>query len=122
MSAPSSRLLELEQVGDVIVAIVILRKILDEQMTEAIGGRLLGLVKDESTARMVLDFSAVEFLTSVMFGKIIALHRRTESLGGGLSVCGLQPRVQEIFDLLRLPLILHIYDSRQEALQALGQD
>lgn len=120
MSAPSSRLLAVERIGDVTVAAITIRKVLDEQMTEAIGGQLLGLVKDADTARLVLDLSAVEFLTSVMFGKIIALHRRTEALGGGLSVCGLQPRVQEIFDLLRLPLILHIYGTRQEALQALG--
>src|SRR5438105_2551789 len=110
MSAPTDdRLLEVEQVGEVTLVKLTPRKILEERTTESIGQQLFGLVKDLGCHKLVLNFGRVERLTSVMLGKVVMLHRKTEEAGGRLTLCQIQPKVYEIFELLKLPRVLNIY-------------
>jgi anti-sigma B factor antagonist len=111
-------LLEVEQVGDVTLVKVTQPRILDEEMTEEIGGQLFSLVKDLGCRKLVLNFDRVERLTSVLLGKLVLLHRKVEDAGGRLILCNIQPRVYEIFELLRLPHVLNIRAGEQQALQA----
>jgi stage II sporulation protein AA (anti-sigma F factor antagonist) len=111
-------LLEVEQVGEVTVVKLTQAKILDEEATQEIARLLLGMVTDLGHRNLVLNFDRVERLTSVLLGKLVLLHRKAEEAGGQLMLCHIQPRVYEIFELLRLPYVLNICDDEQQALQA----
>jgi stage II sporulation protein AA (anti-sigma F factor antagonist) len=111
-------LLEVEQVGEVTLVKLTEPKILEERTTEEIGNQLLGLVEELGHRNLVLNFDRVERLTSVMLGKVVMLHHKAEEAGGQLMLCNIQPRVYEIFELLRLPHVLNICDGEQQALQA----
>ena len=114
---PHSYLLEVEQIGEVTVIKFTPRKILEEDTTEVIGEQLFSLVKNAGCRKLVLDFSRVERLTSVMLGKVVALHQKAEAAGGRLNLCKIQPRVYEIFELLKLPRVLNIYHEEHQALE-----
>src|SRR3712207_5214109 len=111
MSAPSpSRLLDIQQMGDVTVVKINPRNLMEEATAKAIGEQLLSLVKEAGCSKLVLDLSKVERITSMALGKVVGVHKEAEAAGGRLTLCKIQPRVKAIFDLLKLPTVLHIYD------------
>jgi anti-anti-sigma factor len=62
---------------------------------------LLSLIQS-GYVRIVLDFSTVEHLTSGILGVVVEAHRRCEALGGRLKLCGLEPRLAEVFTIARV--------------------
>ncbi len=111
-------LLEVEQVKDVTLVKLNRRNILEEDTTEEIGSQLFSLLNDLGCRNLILNFDRVERLTSVMLGKVVQLHRRAQEAGGRVMLCNIQPRVYEIFELLRLPRVLNICAEEQPALRA----
>ena len=109
-------LLEIEQNGDVTLAKLTSRKILDEETTVLIGNQLLSLVKVQGCRKLILNFATVERLASVMLGKLVALNRQITAVGGRLALCQITPPVFEIFEILKLDQLLNIYEDEQQAL------
>ncbi len=61
---------------------------------------------------LLLDFSNVEFLTSVELGTLITLHKRMKASGGRLTLFNLNAQVYEVFTVTNLHSVLGI--CRQE--------
>jgi anti-anti-sigma factor len=115
---PNVPWLTTEQLGDVTLVKLTATTILDESMVNTIGRQLLQLVEERECPRLVLDFSEVERMTSTLFGKLIALHKKVTEAHGRLALCGLSADVHALFDLLRLNRLFTICKSEQEALQS----
>jgi anti-anti-sigma factor len=94
--------LELEQVGEVTVVRIGGTRLLDGPQVDALGRALLGLAEDPGRAWMVLDFGAVEFLSSAMLPALLSLRKVLLAQGGGLALCGLRPAVGEVFTITGL--------------------
>jgi anti-anti-sigma factor len=95
------------------------RTILDPDVIELVGERLLGLVRGEGRRKFVLDFARVESLTSGMLGKFVALHQAVEADGGRLVFCSVGPFLQQIFAICNVPKASPILDDEAEAVRAL---
>ena len=117
-SQPKRRRLELEQIGDVTVVNFIDKKILDEQSIQTIGDQLFSLVDQENCRQMLLNFGNVEFLSSAALGKLIALHKKLQAVGGRLILCNIDPEIYEVFEITRLDKFFNIQKEEQAALQA----
>jgi anti-anti-sigma regulatory factor len=111
--------LELEQIGEVVVAKFNTTAILDEEKLSVIGKQMSSLGEEAGYRCVLLNFAAVERLSTEMLAKVLGLHRKIKARGGKLVLCAIKPKLYEIFDTLKLPKILSIYGSEQEALQAL---
>jgi anti-sigma B factor antagonist len=109
--------LKVESVGEVAVVRFLQPRVLDEEVINYIGQELLRLVT-EGCRRIVLDFRAVEALATHMLGELIVVHKRLQAAGGRLAVCELRPPLREVFELLKLSQVFHIYDTEQDALQS----
>ena len=70
--------------------------------------------------RIVLDFSAVEYISSVGLRVLILASKQVKKQGGALAVCGLQPVVREIFEISRFNLVLDVFPALREALAQLS--
>ena len=113
-------LLEATQHGDVTVVRFTHRTVLAPDAVEAVGERLLALVRSEGRRKLALDFTRVESLTSAMLAKLIALHRAVEADGGRLVFCGVGTFLQQIFTLCHIPQAIPIYADQTEAVRALS--
>jgi anti-sigma B factor antagonist len=71
----------------------------------------------EEGARLVLDLSEVEFIDSSGLGRIIGALRSFRDRGGDMRICGAQPTVSILFDMVRLHEIVGI-DADAEAAEA----
>ena len=66
----------------------------------------------------MVNFARVERLITLLIGKIMAIHRTLQSLGGRLAVCQIPPPVMEIFQILNLGRVLNLYPEEQQALES----
>ena len=117
-SQPRRRRLEVEDIGDVTVINFVDRKILDEQNIQIIGEQLFSLVDEVGRRKILLNFGNVEFLSSAALGKLIALHKKLQAVGGRLILCNIDPEIYEVFEITRLDKFFNIQKEEQAALQA----
>jgi anti-anti-sigma factor len=74
---------------------------------------------DARPAALLLDFSGVDYISSVGLRVVMMAARRMQARGARLAVAGLQPLVREIFEISRFHLIVEVFATPSEALQAL---
>lgn len=112
------RSLEVSEVGDVTVVRFVDRKILDEANIQGLGQELFQLVEEENRAKLLLNFSTVEFLSSAALGKLITLDKKVKAHGGKLKLSNIRPEIYEVFAITKLNKLFDIRDDESDALAA----
>lgn len=69
---------------------------------------------------VVLDFSAVEYISSAGLRTLMMASRRAKASNGIFAIAALQPLVQEVFAISRFNLIMPCYVSVDAACKVLG--
>src|SRR2546430_13402041 len=110
---PRRRRLEVEDIGDVTVVNVVDRRILDEQNIQVIGEQLFSLVDEVGRRKILLNFGNVEFLSSAALGKLIALHKKLQAVGGRLILCNIDPEIYEVFEITKLNKLFNIHKEER---------
>jgi anti-anti-sigma factor len=77
-------------------------KILGDEVADELRDQLLAVVVQSGCHTVILDFSAVTFLSSSGFRPLLSLHRLLRQHEGKLLLCGLREDVREIFEVTRL--------------------
>jgi anti-anti-sigma factor len=109
--------LQIKQRGPVTVVTFTTHSIVAEEDIWAIGRHLAG-VAERGECWLVLDFGCVEHLNSLMLARLVSLFHKIQVGGGRLVLCGLTPRLREMFDLLSLQQLIPIYADQQQALDS----
>jgi stage II sporulation protein AA (anti-sigma F factor antagonist) len=68
--------------------------------------------------QVVLCMDQVTFIDSSGIGVLFGRQRRMASRGGALSIASPGPQARRALDLLGVPSIMRVYDSREQALAA----
>jgi anti-anti-sigma factor len=76
----------------------------ENMLARELEGRTDGL--EES--HLLLDFTNVQYLTSVELGTLIGLHKRMQASGGRLTLFNLNAEIYEVFTVSRLQTLLGI--------------
>ena len=92
--------------------------IADDDTVRVIGSELLGLAGDPGRHHFVLDFAAVQRLSSATLGMLVAFGKRVRETGGDLALCSLAPWVHLKFERSRLDNLFRICRDEREALHA----
>jgi anti-sigma B factor antagonist len=112
------RRLEVAEVGDVTVVRFVDRKILDEGNIQEMGQELFQLVEEEKRAKLLLNFSSVDFLSSAALGKLITLDKKVKAHSGKLKLSNIRPEIYEVFAITKLNKLFDIKDDEAAALAA----
>ena len=110
--------LEVTDVGDVTVVRLTDRKVVDETNIQELGREVFGLVEDEHRKNLLLNFSAVGFLSSSALGKLITLDKKVKANGGKLKLSNIRPEIYEVFAITKLNKLFEIKDDEAAALAA----
>ncbi len=78
---------------------------------------LINLV-DVKRKQLILDLSALEFISSVGLGGIIAAHLRCRHCDGSIKLVSPQPAIRELLNVTKLTKLFPIYDSVESAIAA----
>ena len=73
----------------------------------------------QKTARMLLDFSGVNYIDSSGLATLIEYFQSVQGFGGKLALACLTPRVKNVFEIVRLEQIFALYPDIPSALTAL---
>jgi anti-anti-sigma factor len=69
-------------------------------------------------ARLVLDFAAVEFVSSAGLRAILLAAKRGKSAGCTIAVSGLRDHIREVFELSGFHHLVAVHPTLEEALRS----
>ncbi len=69
---------------------------------------------------VVFDLSDVKFFGSVFLSLLLRCHKYAKSRGGEIVLCGASQLARELLSVTALDTLWAIYDTRQEALDAVA--
>ena len=94
--------------------------VLDIATSQSLAKRILRLTDGPTPPRILIDFSAVQFIASRMLGILVELTKRADTCHGQVIVCGLRPDVYKVFRVMRLDELLTVVEDKVEAMRRLG--
>lgn len=117
MSTPQR--ISLAESGAVTVVTFNDSKIIDEQAIQELGQELINLVEQDERGKIVLNFSAVEFLSSAALGKLISFEKKARTKKTQLVLTNIRPEIYEVFAITKLTKLFTIKDDEADALAVL---
>ncbi|MDP7035439.1 MAG: STAS domain-containing protein [Planctomycetota bacterium] len=110
--------LVVEKSGEICVAYIQDSAILDENNIKALAEELMTLAESRNKVKILINFEKVEYLSSAVLGKLIALHKKVAEMKGSLKLCGIRDTILEVFRVTKLDKFFDIYDSQQKAMKS----
>lgn len=91
--------------------------VVDDAVVNRIEAAARQVLEDFPGQRLLIDFGKVTYVSSAMFGRLIALNRLMKARGWRLLVCGMSPLIREMFAVTHLDQLFDFFDDRQAALR-----
>ncbi len=110
------RRVEVNEVGEVTVVRFRDQKIIEDINIQELGHELFRLVEEDNREKLLLNFSAVDFLSSAALGKLITLDKKVKAHGGVLKLSNIRPEIYEVFAITKLNRLFDIKDDEADAL------
>jgi len=115
MNPPESRLKISDHAGITRVRFLD-RNILDEGAIQRIGDEIESLIDGSTNPKLLLDFQAVEHLSSAALGKLITINNKIRDKGGQLRLASIDKQIYEVFAITRLNKSFQIHEDADAAL------
>ncbi len=109
--------LRVEQDADITI-VSILTKRVPVDLSELFEEKVVQAVDRLERPKVLIDFGGVTFLSSAVLGKLIKLNGRVMDRGGEMALCGLEPRIAEVFHITNLDKLFAIHKTRNDAIKA----
>lgn len=91
-------------------------KILDEANIKEIGDAIRALVEERETPKLLIDFGAVDHLSSAALGMLIDVNSKMRAKNGSLRLANIRPAIRDVFVITKLDKLFKILNTREEAL------
>ena len=83
---------------------------------------LLERLEHLGVRQVVIDFSRVEYIGSSMLEALRRIWKKTQAAEGQMALCNAGPVVREVLAVARFDTIWKIYETRDDALAAVGAE
>lgn len=111
--------ISVEYFDNATVAVLSEEKILRERDITAIESSVMPLIEKADGINLIINFSAVKFLTSSALGLLIRISKKSYENNGKLLLCNIDPKIHQIFEITRLDQVFAIYDTQEQALESI---
>ena len=100
-------------------------KLTDERILEqgdiiAVESSIMPLIEQSKGINLIIDFSNVQFLSSSVLGLLVRISKKIYEGSGQLRLCGIGPKILEIFRITRLDRVFEIHENVEEAEKSLN--
>ncbi|MBC8383423.1 MAG: STAS domain-containing protein [Candidatus Cloacimonetes bacterium] len=102
--------------GDVAVLNLIGR--LDANTSGELEAILIPMI-DEGEKKIILDFSALEYISSAGLRLLLLAAKKLRNIKGEIVLCSMKDFIKEIFEISGFTPIFTIVDTKEDALKAL---
>ena len=86
-------------------------QIRDELDVRNIGKELFAILDKSEERNILLDFQAVQFMTSAVLGILIRFFKRCKESGAKLKLCGIRPQIFEVFKITAQDKVFEIHKT-----------
>jgi anti-sigma B factor antagonist len=90
--------------------------VLDSANIESLGRNLMELVEKQDHRKVVLEFSAVRFMSSQALGVLLQLKRAMDPVKGVIVIAGIRPELHKVFKITNLHKLFTFKDDLDKAL------
>jgi anti-anti-sigma factor len=115
----SQVVVEFESIGDVTIAHVNEKQLLDARVISELSEYLLRRVGSRCS-KMVISFAQVEYVSNGAIGVLLALRRRMLSQNGRLFLCDLRESVAEQFTTRQFHRLFEVFPNADSAMQGMA--
>src|SRR3954464_13060368 len=125
MTAPSmqSQSFRVERHGDIAVIIPSPEvESMPENLIQQAAQMVLSPLRAAPPAGLIVDLSQVRFFGSVFISFLLRCHMLLKKHGSEVVLAGASDRIKELLHWTALDTLWALYDTRSEALEALGSD
>jgi anti-anti-sigma factor len=91
---------------------------LDSASSPALERQALEVI-DAGGRRLLIDFVALDYISSAGLRTALAVAKRMTAAGGRLALCSLSPQVAEVFEISGVDAIIDIHPSAESATERL---
>jgi anti-anti-sigma factor len=106
--------IEIDRRGTTAVVRFTRKNILEETTIRITQEDLFRLVDDDHCRVLLVSFEGVENCSSYILGTLIRLQKRLRQVGGQLALCGLNPRLRQVFEETQLDQVFDLYSTEEE--------
>jgi anti-sigma B factor antagonist len=104
--------------GIAVIQFVNSQLMFEAKVVDEIGDELESLISDHSYPKIVLDFSDVQYVSSMMLAKLVKLQTHADVAKRQLKLCGLGPILQDTFRIGHFERMFSVYDDAESALKS----
>ncbi len=93
--------------------------------TEAIASaseQIIGFIKGNQPARMVVDFEAVKFFSSQVLGLLLNIRAKLQAYGGEVVISAIEPQLHKVFKITNLDKVFKFFPDREIAVKTISSD
>ncbi len=90
--------------------------VLDSANIEALGRNLLDLVVKQDNRKLILEFTAVKFMSSQALGVLLQLKKAMDPVHGKVVIVGIRPELHKVFKITNLHKMFTFHDGLDKAL------
>ncbi|MEX0726062.1 MAG: STAS domain-containing protein [Planctomycetaceae bacterium] len=90
------------------------------ELIDQAAGIIMSPLKEVEVPMTIFDLSDVSYFGSVFLALLLRCHKFVKSRGGELVLCGASKMAAELLRITALDTLWAIYDTRDEALDAIG--
>lgn len=90
--------------------------VLDSANIEALGRNLLDLIEKQDTRKLVLEFTAVRFMSSQALGVLLQLKKAMDPVQGKIVIVGIRPELHKVFKITNLHKMFVFHEDLDRAL------
>jgi anti-sigma B factor antagonist len=112
-----SRKLDTQMHGDILVATIRDRRLLDETNIQYWGKEMFDLIDHDHRKKIVLDCSRCDYMSSAALGKLITMDKKVAHENGRWVLCNIHPEIYKVLETIRLHKIFDIQPNLDAALQ-----
>ena len=93
---------------------------LPENVIQTAATMLLAPLKEDPPSNLIVDLTGVRYFGSAFIQFLLRCHLLVKQRGSELVIAGVNDRIRELLTISALDTIWALYDTRQEALDALS--
>jgi len=113
--------ISVEHLEGAVVVTILGERLLEDADIRSVQESMMGILQQAPRSKLVIDFKNIRFLSSAVLGLLIRVSKKVSEQGGGLRLCGINPKILEIFRITRLDKIFDIRPDVKSAVDNGGQ-
>ena len=114
MNEPS--LISFENLNDVCVIQFVEKRLRDREKMKSMSREISPLTRQ--FRKIVVDFTGIDYISSVLLGRLMHLHRQVKAMDGDIRLSNLEPMMYEVLEQAKFTKRFRVFATVAEAVES----